>query len=202
MHHLSEHRVMAAEWYLSSSVSAPCNKYTVQVIWTEVQVLMDMGLALNLGAIPRRSSNRPIYYLCRNGLTNLYRYHFLMQNVFYEIAWTAGVADLLITLMNVRQDVDILSFLQRVLLLSACICNNGPLIVNMLTFAVLNVETSIRCESGVVCAGAGTDNHLITSFNGKSLSCCDSDSHLTGQVGIFSVLLIQTFHLGHCWACS
>lgn len=101
---------MAAEWYLSSSISAPCNKYTVQVICTEVQVLMDMGLALNLGAIPRRSLNLPIYYLSRNDLTNLYGYHFLMQNVFYVIDWTAGVGDLSITQMKVRQDVDILLF--------------------------------------------------------------------------------------------
>lgn len=51
--HLSEHRVMAGEWYLSSSISAPSNKYNTQVICIRIQVLMDMGLPLNLGVIPR-----------------------------------------------------------------------------------------------------------------------------------------------------
>lgn len=33
-----------------------------------------------------------------------------MQNVFYVIDWTVGVGDLLITQMNMRQDVDNLLF--------------------------------------------------------------------------------------------
>lgn len=66
--HLSEHRVMAGEWYLSSSISAPSNKYIVQVICIGIQVLMDMGLPLNLGVIPRHRLNHPIHYLSHNGL--------------------------------------------------------------------------------------------------------------------------------------
>ena len=69
--HLSEHRVMAGEWYLSSSISAPSNKYTLQVICIGIQVLMDMGLPLNLGVIPRHRLNHLIHYLSHNGLTSL-----------------------------------------------------------------------------------------------------------------------------------
>lgn len=69
--HPSEHRVMSAEWYLSSSISALSNKYTVQVICSGIQQLMDMGLPLNLGVIPGHYLNHPIHYLSHNGLTSL-----------------------------------------------------------------------------------------------------------------------------------
>lgn len=81
--HFSEHRVMVSEWYLSSSISAPSNKYTVQGIYIRIQVLIDMGLPINLGVVPRHCLNQPIHYMSHKGLTNLQGYPFVMQNMFY-----------------------------------------------------------------------------------------------------------------------
>lgn len=69
--HVSDHRVMAAEWYLSSTISAPSNKYIVHIICIGIGVLMDMGLPLNLGVIPRHRFNHSRHFLSHNGLTSL-----------------------------------------------------------------------------------------------------------------------------------
>lgn len=46
--HVFEQRLMAGEWYLSGSISAPSNKYTLGVICIGIQVLMDMDSHLTL----------------------------------------------------------------------------------------------------------------------------------------------------------